>query len=436
MDEGVGSHLLLLGAAGALLALNGFFVAAEFALVKMRSSRVDTLVGENIRFSKTLLWHTDRLDASLAACQLGITLASLGLGWIGEPALAGLLERPFHYIGLGSPVVIHTVSFIIAFSLFTALHITIGEQVPKIYAIRRPEPIALVCAWPLKLFYLGSYPFLVLLNATSNAILRRLGMSAGGGHDEPPTEDEIRHLLTESRLAGELTKSEHKLMNAVFDFDDLVARQIMIPRKDLVAFDLNRGVKEFLELVAKTLHSRYPVYDASADNIVGLLHVKDFAGRRAEDVSNLRDHIRSIEQVPESMSITSLLAKLQSSKVHMTLVADEYGSIVGAVTLEDILERLVGNIQDEFDSEPELIRKDGVGKFLVSGLTPIELVNRSIGVYLHHDSADTISGFIVDTLDRNPVIGDVVELGDDFRAEVLNVDGPRAIEIKIVKVKA
>lgn len=425
----------LLAIAGVLLILNGFFVAAEFALVKMRSSRVDFLVSEGKTFSKTLAWHTKRLDGALAACQLGITLASLALGWIGEPALAGLIEGPLKYLGIGSPVVVHTTAFILAFTLFTALHITIGEQVPKIYAIRRPEPTALICALPLKFFYIISYPFLVVLNAVSNFLLRRLGLHGSGGHEEPHTEDEIRHLLTASRTAGELSKTEHKLMSRVLEFDEMIARQVMIPRKDVVMLDVDSSSETIFKVISDHLHSRYPVYEEKTENAIGLVHVKDLAGISVSDALEIRNFMRPIDQIPETMSITKLLNFFQTSNTHMALVNDEYGSIVGAVTIEDILEELVGSIQDEFDTEPDLITKDSQGAYLILGLAPLDVVNLKLDLDLTHADADTISGYVVDGLDRQPVVGDTFVLAERYKGEVLEVEGTRATKLRLVQKK-
>ena len=227
--------LLEVGVAIFLVALNGFFVAAEFALVKVRGSQIEQLVRENKPFSRTAHWLAERLEDSLSACQLGITMALLGLGWVGEPAFARLLEPMLENAGVTSPTVIHGIAFMIAFTLITALHLVIGEQAPKIFAIRRPEQMVLWCAVPMKFFYVASYPLLISLNWMTSVILRQLGVD-GMGHDTPHSEEEIRALLRESHIHGDMSRSEHRLLDAVFEFDDMICRRVMVPRADVEFF--------------------------------------------------------------------------------------------------------------------------------------------------------------------------------------------------------
>jgi CBS domain containing-hemolysin-like protein len=427
------SHILLLTLAALLLFLNAFFVAAEFALVKLRMSRVEVLVAEGVPFSKTLDWLFQRLDAALAACQFGITLASLGLGWIGEPAFAGLIEKPLAVLGIGSPVVVHTIAFVVAFSVVTALHITIGEQVPKIYAIRKSEKVALLCALPLKIFYLVFYPFLAVLNHSSNFLLCRLGLKGAGGHDAPHSEEEIRRLLAESRTAGELSRTELRLTTAVFEFDELLARQVMVPGKDIIMVDVDTSSEDLFALIDQTRHSRYPVYEGSANNVIGILHIKELTGKSGSEPVDIRAYLRPIQKFPETISISKILTDLQKSKVHMGLATDEYGTVVGAITLEDILEKLVGAIQDEFDTEPEQIVKEGDDAYRILGSTPLLDINDRTGLTLSDPNADSISGFIVDALDRKPAVGDTLSLGEGFVAEVLEVDEARIAALRITK---
>jgi CBS domain containing-hemolysin-like protein len=344
-------NVLMVALAVALVGLNGFFVAAEFALVKLRRSRVDEFIAQGRMFAGTARWLLDRLDGSLSACQLGITMASLGLGWVGEPAIAHLLYPLLKAMGITSTVTLHGVAFTVAFTAITSLHLVIGEQLPKIYAIRRPDPVALWCALPLKFFYFVSYPLLVGLNVTTSFLLRKAGAEKATEHDTIHTEQQIRAMLHHAHLHGELTRSEHHLLHAVFEFDDMVCRLVMVPRTDVVYLDLRRGIAENLDVIRKTKHSRYPVCEGSLDNIRGVVHIKDLVGLSPDDI-DLQSLARDGKRIPETMPISHLLRQFQSDHRHMAFVVDEYGTVTGCVTLENVLEQIVGAVEDEFDTEP------------------------------------------------------------------------------------
>ena len=335
-----------------LVAINGFFVAAEFALVKIRGSTLDELIRQRRPFAKTAKWLADRMDRSLSACQLGITMASLALGWVGEPAFARIVEPVFERLGIHNEALMHTFSFIIAFTLITALHLVVGEQAPKIFAIRRPESMLLWCALPLKAFYTLSYPFLIALSWTTDIVLGWVGLDTHAEHGAPHTEAEIRTLLAEAHVVGNLTRSEHRLLNAVFEFDDMICRRVMIPRMDVVFVDINQPLSETLPLVQRTKHTRYPVCDGSLDNIIGVLHIKDLVGIDCDSDLDLHKLLRPPKTVPETLPISKLLRHFQSTHQLMAFVVDEHGTIVGAVTLENVLEEIVGPVEDEFDTEP------------------------------------------------------------------------------------
>ena len=252
-----------------LLLLNGFFVAAEFALVKMTRSKIKIMQNEGRPFAKIAAWLFQRQNMALSSAQMGITMASLGLGWIGEPALARLIEPLFRNMGITSEVAIHGVAFAIAFTLITALHIVIGEQVPKIYAIRKPVPVFLSTSWLMKFFYILLYPFMVVLNGISNVILKWVGVSDADGHDTPMSEEEIRASLSMAHARGELSRNEHQLLNAVFRFDDQVSRQIMLPRVEVEYLDVQKSFKENLSHALATKHTRFPLCDGSLDQVLG-----------------------------------------------------------------------------------------------------------------------------------------------------------------------
>ena len=425
---------LRIAAAALLVLINGFFVAAEFALVKVRPSRVDALVREQRPFAETLRWLVSRLDASLSACQLGITIASLALGWIGEPAIAHLIEPIFQSLGVHSARMLHAISFVVAFSLITAAHLVVGEQAPKILAIRRPEVLGLWCAAPLRVFFYAAYPFLSALNRASSLLLRVFGARSESDGEGYHTEEEIRVLMEQAKVHGELSKSEHKLLNAVFEFDDLLVRQIMVPRGDIVILDLEHPWAENLELVKRTQHTRYPLCRGSLDEVVGVVHIKDLLGLEAVSSGELFSLKRPPQRVPEPMRISRLLSQFQSTHQHLAFVVDEHGTIVGMVTLENVLEQIVGPVEDEFDQEPQAIVPHGPRKFLVRGATPVERIERHIGLDLGEHEADTLSGLLVERLGRLPAVGDVVRW-KKATAQILEVRASRAEKVQIELAK-
>lgn len=418
------------GTAIFLVALNGFFVAAEFSLVKVRGSQIEELVKQHRPFSRTALWLVERLEDSLSACQLGITMASLGLGWVGEPAFARLLEPVLHSIGVTSPAVIHGISFTFAFTLITALHLVIGEQAPKIFAIRRPEQVVLWCAALMKFFYVVSYPLLISLNWMTGIILKQLGVE-GLGHDTPHSEDEIRSLLRQAQVHGSMTHSEHRLLDAVFEFDDIISRRVMVPRADVEYFDVKDSYEDCMNQARRSRHTRFPLCEDSLDQVVGVIHIKDLMAVENTQDFKLRDLARPPKTVPENMQISRLLRHFQATRQHMAFVIDEYGTIIGIVTMENVIEQIVGSVQDEFDLETPDIVPDGPGQFIVQGSTPIDVVEKILNIYREGDDVDTFSGLLTA---RN---GEVLEAGDQIplgrgHAEVLEVRNSRAERVRVV----
>jgi len=422
--------LLMIFSAGLLVLINGFFVGAEFALVKIRKSRIDEMVNERRPFASTAAWLIERLDASLSACQLGITMASLGLGWIGEPAVAHLLRPLILSIGIKSEIVIHGVAFAIAFTAITAFHLVLGEQAPKIAALRRPEPAVLLSAMPLKIFYYLTYPFMAALNSSTAFLLRKAGIEAAPEHDIPHSEEEIRALLMQAHIAGELSRSEHRLINAVFEFDELICRRVMLPRADVVFLDANHSLSEAIHVFHETKHTRYPVCDGSLDKIVGVVHMKDFIGLSDDADFDLKSVIRPPQYVPETMPVRRLLRQFQSTRQHLAFLVDEYGTISGIVTLENILEAIIGPVEDEFDEEQPDIISEGPKQYNISGNTSIDAINQRFGLRLEAQDVDTIAGLMMARTDRLPAPGEQVEL-TGATAEVLEVRGPRAIRIRL-----
>ncbi|MCA9290131.1 MAG: HlyC/CorC family transporter [Phycisphaerales bacterium] len=426
------TQFILIALTVAIVAVNGFFVAAEFALVKVRPSRLAELARQGRPMARTAEWLHVRLDRALSACQLGITMASLGLGWIGEPAVGSLLEPLLHAVGIESAAIVHTLSFIVAFTIITAAHLVIGEQAPKIFAIRRPEAMAIWCALPLRWFYILAYPLLIGLNASTAFLLRFVGIEGVSEHDVPHSESEIRALLSQAHAHGEVTRAEHRLINAVFDFDDTVCRQVMVPRIEVDFLDIRKPIGEAIRFARETMHTRYPLCDGSMDSVLGFVHIKDLFRSEDQATLDLRSVLRAARYVPDTVPISRVLAHFRSTREHMAFVTDEYGSVVGIVTLENVLERIVGSVQDEFDTEMPDIAPDGPRRHIVQGSAPVQSVNRVLGLALETEDVDTMSGLIMHRLGRLAEPGDVVELGDGAVAEVMEVQQARTTRLRLV----
>lgn len=413
-----------------LVLLNGFFVAAEFALVKVRGSQIEELVRQGKPFSKTAHWLAERLEDSLSACQLGITMASLALGWVGEPAFSRLIEPLMHSAGIESEPVIRTLGFAIAFTVITGLHLVIGEQAPKIFAIRRPEQMVCWCAVPMKFFFVISYPLLISLNWCTSIILRRFGVDSAG-HDTPHSEDEIRALLREAHIHGDVTRNEHRLIDAVFEFDDMICRRVMVPRADIEHFTTEQTVPEIIAQAQRSRHTRFPLCDGSLDTVLGVVHIKDLVGLQESDNIDLPSLARPPKSVPENMQISKLLRYFQSVRQHMAFVVDEYGTTIGIVTLENVLEQIVGAVQDEFDLETPDIVPDGPGQFIVRGSTAIDVVEKVLNLYRGDDEVDTFSGLLMARHGEILEAGDRIDLGGAI-ANVLEVKGTRAERVRVI----
>tara|TARA_R110002094_G_scaffold74601_6_gene82063 strand:- start:267 stop:1361 length:1095 start_codon:yes stop_codon:yes gene_type:complete len=357
-------------------------------------------------------------------------MASLALGWVGEPAFAGLVEPLLSAMGVESRAVLHTVGFIISFTVITALHLVAGEQVPKILAIRTAETLVLPLSPLLKGFYVMTYPLLVALSATTSFVLARMGVVSAGEHDETHTEDELRALMLQARVHGEVSSTEHRLIHAVFEFDDMVCRRIMLPRSDIVWIDVTATFEQCLDVVRRTKHTRYPVCDGSLDKIIGVVHLKDMLVQQG-DAFDLRAMIRPPRQVPESMSVSKLLRLFQASQQHLAFVIDEHGTVTGLVTFENVIEEIIGPVEDEFDTGNPAVVPTGEGEFLVRGAALVDEVSRKVGLRFADDKIDTMSGLLTHILQRVPEVGDIVEL-PGMRAHVMEVVGARATGIRLV----
>ena len=420
-------------AVGALLAANAFFVAAEFALVKVRGYQLTQATTSSRRSAALSVRMHGNLDAYLAACQLGITMASLGLGWVGEPAVAALLEPALSRVGVTGPS-LHTISFLVGFLLFSSLHIVVGEQVPKTYAIRKPTPVTLALAYPLHWFYLLVYPLNWALDRANAAALRLLGVH-GGPHHEVISEDEISAIVDTSEAHGELEQETAEMIQKAFRFDDQVVRHVMVPWTQVDKLRLDSPAEKNEATLVETLHSRYPVLDA-AENVVGVLATKDLTSSFLERSNNIWDSLQSRLRpplvVPGSLLISRLLEQMRTSRTHMAIVTNEHGTYIGAVTLEDLLEEIVGEIEDEWDIElgnAPIVRTNSgwkvSGQTLLTELeTEIELPFESIA------GASTLGGYVMNRLERVPTEGDQF-VNDGFVFRVTEMDGRRVVAVTI-----
>ncbi len=411
--------------------LNGFFVAAEFALVKVRKSQLNQMVKDNKPFAKTAMWIYKRQNMALSACQLGITMASLALGWIGEPAIAHLLTPLITKLGITSSNVIHGIAFTVAFSIITSLHIIIGEQVPKIYAIRKPNVVFTSSATILKGFYFMLYPFMYVLNGITNVILRWLGITDSDGHEGSLTEDEIKASLGIAFAKGELSQSEHSLLNAVFTFDDAVADKIMIPRGEVEFLDSEDSLSLNMVKARKSSHSRLPLCEGSLDKALGVVHIKDLFKYSNEEKIDLLSLARPPKYIPRNILISKLLHEFRVSRQHFAFIQDEHGTILGIVTLEDVLEELVGDLQDEFDFEEAQFLKQSDGTYVMDGDVLLDEINEAFNLSLTSESANTISGFIVEKFGHKLKKGKVFILDDLVEVELLEIEGIRVKKLKL-----
>ncbi|MBO9540890.1 HlyC/CorC family transporter [bacterium] len=392
--------------------LNGFFVAAEFAMVKVRPSRLQQLSADGNSQARVAQHIIENLDAYLSGCQLGITLSSLALGALGEPAIATLIAPGLAAIGAPAALT-HTIAFAIAFTVITALHIVIGEQAPKTLAIRKAEDTTLLVAWPLKLFYNLVYPAIWILNGMSNRFLHMLGVPPVAENEAAHTEDEIRILMKESAKSGHIDEHEMALFERVFHFAERVAREIMVPRVDMICLDRNEPFEALLAIAEQEQHTRYPVCDGDKDNIVGFVHIKDLYAAKHQDLTRIT---RPLMAVPASLEISQVLRQMQKAKAHMALVMDEYGGTAGMLTVEDILEEIVGEIQDEFDNERPRIERKG-SAFSVDGLLLVDDLNELFGLEIEAEE-DIVGGWLYTRLGHAPQIGDSIEEnGVTFKVE-------------------
>jgi CBS domain containing-hemolysin-like protein len=418
-----------------LILLNGFFVATEFALVKVRATRIRHLAEQGKAAAAVTEEMLGQLDAYLSACQVGITLASLALGWIGEPAFAHLIQPWLRFLGPWAQGASHAISVSVAFVLITVLHIVVGEQAPKIVAIARPEAVAMVVALPMRIFYRVFYPFVQLLYRATQTLLAPLGISAeqAEGHH---TEEEARTILAESLAGGRASEVRRRLVERAFEFANKRARQFMVPRADIVFLDVERPLGENLETARRLGYTRYPLAEGSIDDVIGVVHIRDLAAAegRMTDSSELRRFAREPLFVPEASNADVLLRQFQSRRLHQAIVVDEYGGTSGLDTLEDLREELIGSeIQAEFDAgEAAPLLTLGDGAYSVTGGYALEDLIRVLELELppeETEDAVTVGGYVQNRLGRIGRVGDVVPLGPAHALRVLETRQRRVLRV-------
>jgi CBS domain containing-hemolysin-like protein len=417
-----------------LLAANGFFVAAEFAIVKVRGIRIETLAEQGNIAARMSVRILGNVEAYLSACQLGITMASLGLGWIGEPAVSALLAPVLRPLELGDATV-HTISFLLGFLIFSSLHIVVGEQVPKTLAIRKAEPMTLWVAYPLHAFYLLCFPLNWLLNKASRAILTLFGVAEVSHHDVFSGE-ELRGLIDVSREHGMVLKQERDMLGGILDLADLEVSDIMTHRKDIVSIDADAPPDQIFERVVSSPHTRYPLWRGDPDSVIGVLHSKDLLAHARSNPNDLGGlDVASLVTppwfVPDTTGLLHQLLAFRQRRSHLAFVVDEYGALMGLVTLEDILEEIVGEITDEKDIEIVGIEPQADGSVLVAGWVTVRDLNRHFGWKLPDDEAATVAGVLIYEAQKIPEVGQKFSF-HGFRFEVLRRQHNQIVLLRVI----
>ena len=426
---------LQLFAALLLVALNGLFVAAEFAFVKIRSSKVEEMVQEGKASAGIVKEAVGNLDGYLAVCQLGITISSLGLGALGEPAIATLIEPLLKPLGI-SEGTLHFIAFVVGFGIITFLHVVFGELAAKSFAIAKPEGTSRLVAPFMKFCYYIFLPAIWIFNGTANAFVRMFGVPPASDTEEAHSEEELRVIIGQSTDQGILKEYEEGMLRSVIQLEETRVREIMVPRPNVVALPAEMGLEELFSVTAEGNYTRYPIYeDGSIDRIAGIVHVQDIlkalkaTGNHEADVTAM-DLVREVLTVPENRRVDEILKDFQKRKIQAAAVVDEWGSFEGLVTVEDILEEIVGEIQDEFDEEEQAVRELGDSSYAIDGHASIRDVNAVLGSGFASEDFDTIGGLVLGALGGVPEVGDVVVV-DGYVFCVDEVDGARVASVMV-----
>ncbi|HCE58653.1 MAG TPA: hemolysin [Prolixibacteraceae bacterium] len=403
-----------------LVSFNGFFVAAEFAIVKVRSSQIEVKVKEGVGVAVLAKHIVSHLDGYLAATQLGITLASLGLGWIGEPVVSKIIINLMNVAGIEiTAELAHQIALPVAFVIITILHIVFGELAPKSMAIQRPEKVTLFIAYPLQFFFFVFRPFIWLLNGIANLLLKSIGISSVHG-SEIHSSEELKYLVEQGQQSGKIDEDEYKIIRNAFDFSEQTVKQIMVPRIQVFAVDINNFGRKTLEKIIEENYSRIPVYDGNIDNILGVVYLKDLLiATLKTDKPDIRDLIRTMIIVPDSKNIGKLLNEFQVRHQQMALVVNEYGGTEGIITMEDILEELVGEIQDEYDNEIPFVEKTAEKIYQVMASASIDDINEMLPHPVSKDKKyETLAGLLIFKFGKIPNVRERIQI-DDYEFIVL-----------------
>ncbi len=434
METGVLDVGMRLLAVLALVLANGFFVAAEFAIISVRKTRIDQLLAEGSRMARPVRRALDNPDQYIAATQLGITMASLGLGWIGEPALASLIEPLLRWLPATLSIATsHTIAVAIAFLVITALHIVLGELAPKTVALQYPEKTSLLVAKPTELFLRVFKPFIRVLNGMGWAVVRMFGMKAASGHGLVHSEEELKMLVTASQEAGVLEEDEEQMLHRVFHFAEFTAADMMVPRTEMAAVKAEASISDVVDLIWRGRHTSLPVYRGELDDIVGIMLVPDLVRALASPPLNfsVAAIAREALNVPETMKADELLRQMRRHRTHQAIVIDEYGGTAGLVTFERVMERIVGELGGDFGTAASPIRQLPDGSAEVDGLALVTDIDERFGLEIDEETYTTIGGYMLGRLGRRPKIGDTVETGGrTLRVEA--IDGLRVSRVRII----
>lgn len=417
-----------------LVLLNGFFVLSEFAIVKVRRSKLEELAKSGKANAELALKISNSLDTYLSATQLGITLSSLALGWIGEPALARLIEHPFTALFGDNPTLLHSVSFILAFTIITLLHVVWGELIPKSIAIAKAEQAALLIARPLYWFWLVFYPLIRFFDILASFFLKKMGIQPSSEH-EAHSDEELKIIVGESLKGGFIDSFEGEIIKNAVNFSDTVAKEIMTPRKDIVCIDAELSYEENMKFVTSTKHTRYPYCHDNKDNITGMIHIRDLLNNMLSENPKLICELeRPIIVVPENASISDILVQMNRQRVHMALIVDEYGGTAGLLTMEDILEEIIGDTSDEHDTESEKIRQIDENSYEFDGMIDLDDVAEALNIEFEDDQAVTLGGHIFNLIGRMPSVGETIKDGS-YIYEILKIDNNRIQKLLCTKIE-
>ncbi|PGU38169.1 hypothetical protein COD63_25175 [Bacillus thuringiensis] len=417
-----------------LIAFTAFFVAIEFSIVKIRGSKIDQFVLEGKKGALAAKKVTTNLDEYLSACQLGITVTAMGLGALGEPTIERLLHPLFDKVNI-NPSIASLLSLGIAFTIMTYLHVVVGELAPKTFAIQKAEKITLLLSPPLIWFYKIMYPFIRLLNGSARMITGLFGLKPASEHDVAHTEEELRLILSESYERGEINQAEYKYVNNIFEFDNRIAKEIMVPRTEIIGLHVDNSLADHIKIIRHEKYTRYPVFGEDKDEIIGMVNVKDFfiryINKETKESDSIHLYTRPVIEAIESIPIHDLLLQMQKKRIPLAVLHDEYGGTAGIVTIEDILEEIVGEIRDEYDEdERPPIQQMNEYHFIVEGKVLISELNDLLGLHMNDEDVDTIGGWIM--MQNYDIEEGQTIKSEEYEFKILSKD---AHQIKSVEIK-